>query len=251
MRRVLGLALLFLLIATVAYAQDGEYSRRSTYSGFVSYANNSSHIYIGQERNRKVAQLGFGYSRRFVHKHAFDFNYEFELRPVTFIRDPVVTGVSTVNILSGAGVIADLPYSGPFSGPTTSNCATGTTTKTGVTQNGIAYSQTTTQVCGERWTYAGGFSPLGLRFNFAKSHRVQPFLVGNGGLLVSPHDEPVNFSNRLNFTFEVGAGLEFFSSHQHSWALDYRVHHLSNANSGYYNPGIDSQLVRASYRFGR
>lgn len=238
------------LVCVGARAQ--EYSRARAWNVWASYSNDSSHIYIGQEANRKIASLGGGYGWRLAHTKNFDFMWEVEVRPLNFIRDPYVKGVSTVDITGGGSVIVDPPYDGPFEGPTRSECTSGTSVNTGTLNNGTAsFRQIVTQTCSERWTYAGGFSPLGLRFNFAKKHRLQPFAVGNGGLLVTPHDEPVNFSNRINFTFEFGAGLEWFEDARRSWTVDYRVHHFSNANSGYYNPGIDSQMVRVGWRFGK
>jgi hypothetical protein len=249
---------LVLLLMVCGVAQAQEYSHGHAWNVWASYSNDSSHIYIGQEANRKIASLGAGYGWRLVQKKNFDFTWEVEVRPVNFIRDPYVKGVAMTVQTSGTPVPSELPYSGPFEGPTRSNCASGTTIFTGgvgASTTGapppVTYIQTITQTCSERWTYAGGFSPLGLRFNFAKRHRLQPFAVGNGGILVTPHDEPVNYSNRINFTFEFGAGLEWFEDARRSWTVDYRVHHFSNASSGYYNPGIDSQMVRVGYRFGR
>lgn len=239
-------------------AQAQEYSHARAWNVWASYSNDSSHIYIGQEANRKIASLGAGYGWRLAHKKSFDFMWEVEVRPLNFIRDPYVKGVVTTVQTSGPPNYPGLPYSGPFEGPTRSNCASGTTTfsgSLGVYTTGTlppaTYTLTQTQTCSERWTYAGGFSPLGLRFNFRKRHRLQPVAVANGGILVTPHDEPVNYSNRINFTFEFGAGFEWFTDTRRSWTADYRVHHFSNAMSGYYNPGIDSQMVRVGYRFGK
>jgi hypothetical protein len=252
MKRLLGLVCAVLFLAGAAEAQmDSQYSRKNTFGVFVNYSNNSSHIIIGQERNRKIAGIGAAYSRRLAHKASFDFTYEAEVRPVTFLRDPVVTGTSTFTI-QGFPTVIDAPVGTvPFSGPTTANCTSGTTVFNGTSPNKVVYTETTTQTCGSRWSYTGGISPLGLRFQFLKRYRVQPFLVANGGFLAAFHDEPVNNSESFNFTFEVGGGVEWFRNHQRSVAVDYRMHHLSNGYRGFYNPGIDSGVFRVSYRFGR
>ncbi len=226
------------------------YGSTNTITLFASYANDSSHIIIGQEQNRKLAELGIGYSRRIHRAKHFDFSWEPELRPFAYIRDPFVDGDSTIVVHGTPTIIIGLPFSGHFNGPTTANCASGTTVYNGVTQNGVSYTQTIAQQCSSRWTYAAGVSPLGLRFTFARQHRLEPFLVANGGMMISTVDVPVNNSSRANFTFEGGAGFEWFRDPHHAIALDYRLHHLSNGYRGFYNPGIDSQVLRLSYRFG-
>src|ERR1700749_2129434 len=75
---------------------ETEYGRRNTFSVFADYSNDSSHIIIGQEENRKIGAIGIGYSLRLAHKEFFDFSYEPELRPLTMLRDPVVSGTNTV-----------------------------------------------------------------------------------------------------------------------------------------------------------
>lgn len=243
--------LLLFLLAGCYGVQAQEYSHAHAWNVWASYSHDSSHIYIGQEANRKIASLGAGYGWRLVHKKSYDFMWEVEVRPVNFLRDPYTVGTALV-YTTGNPADPRLPYSGSFAGPTRSDCKSGTSQVAGTLDSGtVVYEQTITQTCSERWTYAGGFSPLGLRFNFAKRHRLQPFAVGNGGILVTPHDEPVNYSNRINFTFEFGAGFEWFEDPRRSWTVDYRVHHFSNADSGYYNPGIDSQMVRVGWRFGK
>jgi hypothetical protein len=242
-----------LLVPTCAWAQnpDLQYGRKNTFSVFTDYSNDSSHIFLGQEENRKIAALGVGYSRRLAHKRLFDFTYEAEIRPLTFVRDPFVTGTTSVVVQNFPIGVTGSPITGSFSGPTKANCASGTSVFNGITEDGILYTETTTQQCSERWTYAGGMSPLGLRFGFAKRRRVQPYVVANGGFLVAPHDIPVNDSARFNFTFEGGAGIEVFRDRRHSFAIDYRVRHMSNGYRGFYNPGVDSGVFRVSYRFGR
>jgi hypothetical protein len=232
---------------SVKASSYAEYGAKNTFDFFADYSNDSSHIFIGQEQNRRIAGLGAGYSLRLAHKRFFDFSYEAELRPLYFVRDPVVSGTSTVVL---TGFPSTIPFEGPFSGPVMANCTSGTTVTT-VTSPMGSTTQTITQQCGSRWTYAGGISPLGLRFGFAKRHRLQPFFVANGGFLVTPHDEPVNNSARFNFTFEGGVGVEWFRDHRHSFTFDYRVHHLSNGYRGMFNPGIDSSIFRVGYRFGR
>jgi hypothetical protein len=252
MKRLYFVVCAVFLVATsqaqgVKAGSYAEYGAKTTFSVFADYSNDSSHIFIGQEQNRRIVGLGGGYSLRLAHLRYFDFAYEAEVRPLYFVRDPVVSGTSMVVF---TGIPSTTPFTGPFSGPVMANCTSGTTVST-VTSSTGSYTQTITQQCSSRWTYLGGISPMGLRFGFAKRHRFQPFFVANAGFLMAPHDEPVNNSARFNFTFEGGGGFEWFRDHRHSFAFDYRVHHLSNAYRGMFNPGIDSSIFRVSYRFGR
>jgi hypothetical protein len=68
---------------------------------------------------------------------------------------------------------------------------------------------------------------------------------------VATRDVPVDDATRFNFTFEFGAGIEFFRDRHQSWSIDYRIHHLSNAYIGTYNPGVDNQIFRVTYSLGR
>lgn len=238
-----------LVAVGTAGAQDagGRFSTKSAVTVFGLYSNDSSHILLGYGFNRKLAGVGVGYARRLVGNRFAEWDYEGEVRPLNFVRDPTATGQTVIVTHTSTG---DTVYVNLFDGPTAGNCKSGTTQVTGTTP-GVTYSSTTTQTCQSRWTYAGGMSPLGFRFSFAKRHRLQPFVVANGGFLVTPHDEPGNYTSRFNFTFEAGGGLEWFRDSRRSVTMDFRVHHLSNDYIGYTNPGVDSGVVRVGYRFGR
>jgi len=232
------LLILLTLATTALHAQDLQpYSRRNTFSIFTEYSNTSSHILLGISQNRRLTALGLTYSRRLLHTRYADWNYNLELRPLNFIQEP------TVAFRDSAGsVIAPNPIQ--------RTCTSGTFKIPGNPGSGFP-GYTYTQTCGTRWTYAGGLSPLGQRINIAPRHRLQPFVVSNAGFLAATRDIPVNNSSRFNFTFEFGAGLELFHDHRHSWSAEYRIHHISNAYTGTNNPGIDNQILKLTYSFGR
>jgi hypothetical protein len=236
MRRLINvLPLLMLAAGSHCRAQDvANYSQRERVTVGVEYSNTSSHILLGTAQNRRIAGLDIGISRRLVRSRYVDWSYDVLLRPVVFVQDPVSTVMIT-------GIGASQPGS-IVSEPVQRACVSGS-------GQGLGYSFT--QTCGTRWTYAGGFSPLGQRFNFAPRHRLQPLLAGNGGLLIATRNIPASNAARRNFTFEFGAGLEYFTDARHSLTVDYRIQHLSNGYTGETNPGIDSQIVRVAYSFGR
>jgi hypothetical protein len=168
-----------------------------------------------------------------------DWNYTPELLPIVLIQDPVANQTLTVNNSSVSQSIPTQPVCKPVVYTMPPDPAFGFS------------GYTFTQTCSTRWTYAGGASPLGQRINFVPHARLQPFFIGNAGFLISPREIPVNDSSRFNFTFEFGGGIEFFRDHHHSWSAEYRIHHISNAYIGTYNPGVDSQTIKLTYSLSR
>ncbi len=229
--------ILFALAATHSAHGQGtgpsSYSRLNGFSAYALYSNTSSHIHWGVSRQRRIAGVGGTYSRRILTSHVVDWYYDLEVTPATFIQDPVLT--VTTQSSSGTSVVT---------APTDRKCIAETY------QLPIDNIVTVTQTCSTRWTYTGGVSPVGLRLNFRPGHRIQPLINSHLGFLAATRDFPVFKSSAMNFTFDFGAGLEMFRDNSHSWVVEYRLHHLSNAYLGYENPGVDSQIVQVAYSFG-
>jgi hypothetical protein len=236
-RRARLLILLAISIQALQAQEIQPYSHRNALSVFTEYSNNSSHIILGVSQDRRLVALGLTYSRRLLHTRYADWHYDLELRPLTFIQEPTATATIST-------------FGTTYSGPVQNACTSATVQVPANPTFGFP-GFTYTQTCGTRWTYAGGLSPIGQRVNLAPRHRLQPFLVSNGGFLVSTRDLPSNNSSRFNFTFEFGGGLQLFGDRRHSWAAEYRLRHLSNDYIGNNNPGIDSQILKLTYAFGR
>ena len=83
-----------------------------------------------------------------------------------------------------------------------------------------------------RWTYTGGASPFGIKLNGFTHRRIQPEVMGNGGFLISPRNIPVEDSSSFNFTFQLGAGLQWYRTPTQSIQAEIRYHHLSNGDLG-------------------
>ena len=100
-------------------------------------------------------------------------------------------------------------------------------------------------------------SPLGLKLNFLPRRRVQPVFTVLTGYVFSTKPIPIAQAGSFNYTFEFGAGLEFFRSHEPGFfgnralRAEYRYHHISNAYTAASNPGIDNGLLQITYSFGR
>jgi hypothetical protein len=215
------------------------YSRLNTFSSYTEYSNTSSHIEWGVSRKRKLISAGGSYARRFNAPHWFNWTqhasvfYEIEASPFNFLQDPVATYTNK-----------NAPNEKPFVFIPDAACQPGITST-------VFPGETDVVTCATRWTYMGGASPVGFRVNLLPTHKVQPFIDSHLGFLVSKRDEPVANSSSFNFAFEFGAGLEVYQHNGQSVGVEYRLHHFSNAYLSSNNPGVDSQIVRVTYAFGK
>jgi hypothetical protein len=92
------------------------------------------------------------------------------------------------------------------------------------------------------YSYGVGGSPIGAQVNFVHYRHVEPFLTSGGGFLYFNH--PMFGATQFNFTAQLGGGVQLFTSSRRS-AIDlgYKYHHISNANLGNQNPGMDSHML--------
>lgn len=102
---------------------------------------------------------------------------------------------------------------------------------------------------GSSTIYGAGLSPIGFKLNFAPQSWIQPFIAASVGFLYFTDDVPVPDSSRFNFTPELGIGLQFFFTAKRALTLGYKLHHISNANTGHSNPGMDSHVIYAGMSF--
>jgi opacity protein-like surface antigen len=100
------------------------------------------------------------------------------------------------------------------------------------------------------YSYGIGGSPVGVQVNFVHFRRVEPFLTTGGGFLYFNHQlfRQTNF----NFTAQLGAGVQLFTvSRRTALDLGYKYHHISNANLGNQNPGLDSHMLFVGFSLFR
>lgn len=92
------------------------------------------------------------------------------------------------------------------------------------------------------YAYGVGGSPVGAQVNFVHFQRVEPFLTSGGGFLYFNHR--MFGATQFNFTAQLGGGVQLFTSSRRA-AIDigYKYHHISNANLGNQNPGLDSHML--------
>jgi hypothetical protein len=247
--RVCLCLLLAMTACSASWAQDvgGYYSNRTVFSGFVEYSNDSSHMLLGYAEGRSITALGAGFERRsFLRSHVSG-AWAAEVRPYMSVTDPTMTGL-LLKFPQDPAYSGTLEFSTPV--PVIRPVNTAPFSVLLVIQNQV-YPGTGSYIGGTRSTYVSGFSPLGYKLSAFPRRRMQPFLIGLGGFAVSPRDIPIFNSSSLNYTFEVGAGVEIYQTHTRSCRLQYRYHHLANSGSGSGNPGIDSGVFKVDYSFGR
>ena len=105
--------------------------------------------------------------------------------------------------------------------------------------------------------FGSSVTPFLMRWNFMhqRNQVVVPWIQLGGGLLWTNHKFPVNFypippgnagTSVINFTPQVGAGVNFFHRPRQSADLAIKFIHISNAGLGDNNPGIDYTIQFAA-----
>jgi len=89
--------------------------------------------------------------------------------------------------------------------------------------------------------YGAGVNPLGMKWIFATRGHVAPYIELNGGTLFTTHEVPTGTST-INFTSGAAFGMHFLG--EHTWSVDLRYMHISNAGLARPNPGINTIQVR-------
>jgi Lipid A 3-O-deacylase (PagL) len=237
-----------LVLASAANAQIGDepnFGSKNTYSVFLEYSNDSSHILLGQAPDRKFASLGVQYERRLISNHLLVWRYAAEFRPLVLVSDPTADMTVTVNAPPPSMTFIESPV-------VAMRCIAGQNAFSGTNPDtGIFYSYTVLTSCGQRWTYALGLSPAGTRINLLPHRRLQPTASFLAGYMLSAKTIPIDSAGSFNFTFEFGAGLEYYQSPSRSIRFEYQIQHFSNAYTATDNPGVDSGLLKLTYNFGR
>ena len=95
--------------------------------------------------------------------------------------------------------------------------------------------------------YGWGAAPIGLKFNFRRNRRVQPFGQATGGFLYFNEQVPLAGAARFNFTFDFSGGVQIVNSNRRSFTIGYKYQHISNANRATFNPGVDVQMIFAGF----
>jgi hypothetical protein len=234
-----------LLLSASAIAQTSDsYTNRMSWTVFTEYSNTSSHILLGLARQRQWTGAGAALTLRLPQliqpSSRGSLSYVAEFRPLLLESDVTQTDTQMVTLPGfGSGTsVTTTPISGVCYSGSASRIINGAT----VTDS---YS------CGRHWTYVQALAPIGLKYSFRTHHPLQPFAIGTGGYMYSDHPIPLDNAGSFNFTFDFGAGVEFFRSRKRSIAIEARYHHFSNHSTAFANPGTDNVIYKGSYTFGR
>ena len=90
--------------------------------------------------------------------------------------------------------------------------------------------------------YGFGASPLGLELLGPRVRSVRPYVAAAAGFLWFTRNTPEPEARRLNASFEVGAGLRVLRAQHSTVLVGWKFHHLSNAWTAPYNPGLDGNV---------
>ncbi len=101
-------------------------------------------------------------------------------------------------------------------------------------------------------TFTGvSLTPILLRWDFAPSRRLVPYLQGAGGLIWTNHKYPPDIivpagtpgrTSVWNFTPQAGVGLHYFLRNRQAIDFQASAVHISSASLGDRNPGVNASL---------
>lgn len=95
--------------------------------------------------------------------------------------------------------------------------------------------------------YGAGLAPIGLKFNFRRNQRVQPFAASTGGFLYFQRDVPVSGAAQFNFMFDFAGGVQIVNCNRRVFTIGYKFEHISNGYHSPINPGVDVHMVTFGY----
>jgi hypothetical protein len=93
--------------------------------------------------------------------------------------------------------------------------------------------------------YGFGLTPAGMQAYVRKSDRLSFFLSTSGGAAWFTRDMPVPDARQLNFLVDLGGGIRVANRNGSAFVAGVKFHHMSNANLGRQNPGMDGNLLYA------
>jgi len=97
-----------------------------------------------------------------------------------------------------------------------------------------------------RTSYAGGFDPFILKWNFTSGRKVAPYVELGGGVLLSFDNVPPG-TNNVNFMPQASFGVQIFIREKRAVSIAAKYVHISNAGLATPNPGINTVQFSVGY----
>lgn len=88
-----------------------------------------------------------------------------------------------------------------------------------------------------------GIIPLNLMVPLNTSSKINPFTFFSAGGIFLNDKLPIGDGASFNYLLNIGAGVELPLIQGSKIQLGYSIQHMSNANTGDQNPGIDSHMI--------
>lgn len=193
----LGLATLSFTGASFAQTEPAPYARKNSFGLLAAYANDSSHILLGDAEKRKLFDIGASYSRKLLLTRFGELQYDAELLPVALEGDPMEAQITHETSPKNITITEIEPTSMASCRPITQSFS--------FTIQGVTYAQTLTIYCkGRIWTIGESMSPVGFQWNFLPHRRIQPLIEAHGGYMYSTKAIPTIDAGSFNFTFDMG-----------------------------------------------
>lgn len=232
------LSLALLAPHPAAHAQEsGTFGGRQSLGVSASYSPNSSHMFIGQARQRRTWTSGFEYTHILASRPSLRVDYEGSVLPFFVESDPTITGTA-LNLTTATGTYTFTADQTPFRVIYVNRKPIGNAfTGPGVTAPIYA-------IYGRENTYGAALAPLGLRLSALPRARIRPSLSLDLGFVVSGRDLPVDLCDQFNYLFSFGPGIQILTNARSSIRVEYLYRHISNAGQGYQNPGVDQGTFR-------
>lgn len=88
-----------------------------------------------------------------------------------------------------------------------------------------------------------GISPIGFKIVNTISNFWNPYLKTSGSFIYMNKNFPTDRSRQLNFSFDIDLGNTIHLNNDLLLSFGYKFHHISNAETGTENPGLDSNFI--------
>lgn len=202
-----------------------------------TYSPNSHPLLIGEAEQRKIVTGGIEYTRQIFENQHFSVDYKAEVAPYFQESDPTAVAYES----TAFGYTMTTPLPAPVRVIRKDHIPVGNDCIAPNTCVPVYLVYGANEV-----TRGMAFSPLGARALFLPRYRLQPSFAMDVGGIISSRALPVDGAAKFNYQFSFGPGVQFRLSPQASLRVEYIFRHISNANSGVINPGIDQAVFRSS-----